>query len=242
MIKGAGDKATTGSQLTVNFALYDGTTGSSIISYDKGTGLDVLVDETQTIPGLARTLKCAQVGERVVGVVPPKDGFGSTGQSSLGITANETLVFVFDVTKAVAPAKAADWTTDLPTVTRDAKNIPTVKLPAGDPPKTLELTVLTKGTGATVKAGDSVTVDYQGISWNTKKIFDQSFGKTPVTFVTSGVIPGFTAALVGQKVGSTVMVTIPPEYAYGTDAKAATLGGQTLLFLIDIQKTAAAAG
>lgn len=38
----------------------------------------------------------------------------------------------------------------------------------------------------------------------------------------------------GQKVGSTIIVVIPPELAYGTDPQAHQLGGQTLVFLIDI--------
>ena len=41
-----------------------------------------------------------------------------------------------------------------------------------------------KGTGAVVKSGDSVTVDYQGTNWNSGKIFDQSYGRTPATFST----------------------------------------------------------
>ena len=34
-----------------------------------------------------------------------------------------------------------------------------------------------------------------------------------------------------------MIVVIPPEYAYGTDPAAHELGGQTLVFLIDIQAT-----
>jgi peptidylprolyl isomerase len=99
--------------------------------------------------------------------------------------------------------------------------------------------VLTEGDGAVVGDGDSVTVDYLGMSWDTGEVFDESFSKSPATFATTGVVPGFGAALVGQKVGSTVLVTIPPIYAYGTDPNAAQLGGQTLVFLIDIKDSAA---
>ena len=100
--------------------------------------------------------------------------------------------------------------------------------------------MLKEGDGDVVARGDSVTVDYQGTSWDTKTIFDESFTKEPATFSTSGVIKGFEAAIVGQKVGSTVIVVIPPELAYGTDPAAHELGGQTLVFVIDIQATAAA--
>jgi peptidylprolyl isomerase len=48
-------------------------------------------------------------------------------------------------------------------------------------------------------------------------------------------VKGFTEALIGQKVGSTLLVSIPPELAYGTDPNAHQLGGQTLLFVIQIR-------
>ena len=106
------------------------------------------------------------------------------------------------------------------------------------------LKVLRPGTGDVVKAGDTVTLDYQGTSWDTGKIFDQSYGKQPASFATDQVVEGFGAALVGQKVGTRLVVTIPPKYAYGEKGSSndsSGLAGQTLVFVIDIQKTAATA-
>ena len=116
---------------------------------------------------------------------------------------------------------------------------PVVTLPKTDPSTELELKVITPGDGDVVTTNSTVTVDYQGISWETGKIFDQSYTRGEAsTFPVGGVIPGFGAAMVGQKVGSTLLVTIPPKYAYGTDPAAHELGGQTLVFLIQIRKTA----
>jgi peptidylprolyl isomerase len=52
----------------------------------------------------------------------------------------------------------------------------------------------------------------------------------------AGVIEGFAAAIVGQRVGSQVLVSIPPVYGYGEagDGNTSPLAGQTLVFLIDI--------
>ena len=50
-------------------------------------------------------------------------------------------------------------------------------------------------------------------------------------------MPGFVQALAGQKVGSQVLVVIPPALGYGEDAKAHELGGKTLVFVIDILAT-----
>ena len=80
-----------------------------------------------------------------------------------------------------------------------------------------------------------MTLDYQGTSWQTREIFDQSYGAEPISLAANGFVKGFSAAIEGQKVGSTLLVTIPAEYAYGTDPAAHDLGGQTLLFVIEIK-------
>lgn len=107
----------------------------------------------------------------------------------------------------------------------------------GKPPTELVLKVLKEGTGETVKSGDSVTIDYQGTNWTTGKVFDESYGKTPATFTTDGVVKGFGAALVGQKVGTQLVVGIPPEFGYGTAGQpsAGISGTDTLVFVIEIK-------
>jgi len=237
LIEGDGKKAEFGDTVRVDFSLYNGTTGAAATQtdYSEGKQAEFVLNEVAFIKGLVKTIACSTVGSRVVGVVPSAEAFGENGLSDYGISAGDTVVFVVDVVSVEEQLTPAEWTDGVPTVERDGDGIPTVTLPGGDAPTELKEAVLEKGDGATVVAGDSVTVDYQGISWNTGEIFDQSFGKSPATFSTLKVVPGFGAALVGQKVGATVIVVIPPELAYGTDPQAHDLGGQTLVFLVDIK-------
>ncbi|HET8896877.1 MAG TPA: FKBP-type peptidyl-prolyl cis-trans isomerase [Protaetiibacter sp.] len=239
-IEGDGDAIERGSTASLQFTLYNGTTGDVVTQTDYTTDAET-ISVDGLLPGLESTLICSTVGSRVVGVVPAAEGFGDAGNQQLGVEAGQSLVFVLDVIDLIPSAADAmiEWTTNVPKVVRADDGTPTITLPETDPPADLMLTVLTEGDGAEVGDGDNVTVDYLGMSWNTGEVFDQSFGKTPATFATTGVVPGFGAALVGQKVGSTVLVTIPPIYAYGTDPNAAQLGGQTLVFLIDIKDSAA---
>ena len=239
-IEGDGDAIERGSTASLQFTLYNGTTGDVVTQTDYTTDAET-ISVDGLLPGLESTLICSTVGSRVVGVVPAAEGFGDAGNQQLGVEPGQSLVFVLDVIDLIPSAADAmiEWTTDVPKVVRADDGTPTITLPETDPPADLMLTVLTDGDGAVVGDGDNVTVDYLGMSWNTGEVFDQSFGKTPATFATTGVVPGFGAALVGQKVGSTVLVTIPPIYAYGIDPKAAQLGGQTLVFLIDIKDSAA---
>lgn len=236
VIEGDGAQAVYGDTVVVDFTLYDGTTGESATStgYVDGQRAQFLLNEAAFIPGLVKTIECSTVGSRVVGVAPAAEAFGQSGSPELGIGAGDTVVFVVDVVSVADKLVPAAWTDDVPEVTRDDAGMPTVTLPDTDAPTELLEAVLAAGDGATVVAGDSVTVDYQGTSWTTGEIFDQSFGKAPATFGTTQVVPGFGAALVGQKVGATVLVVMPPELAYGPDPDAHELGGQTLVFLIDI--------
>jgi peptidylprolyl isomerase len=93
------------------------------------------------------------------------------------------------------------------------------------------------GDGAVVKAGDNVTVQYQGVNWTGGKVFDESWGRGPTSFTTDGVIAGFGAAMVGQTVGSRVVVIIPPDQGYGPQGGNSGAGiakDDTLVFVIDI--------
>ncbi len=89
----------------------------------------------------------------------------------------------------------------------------------GKPTKTasgLEYWDLKTGTGATAKAGDTVTVNYTG--WlTTGKMFDSSIGKQPFTFPLGGhrVIAGWDEGVAGMKVGGKRQLRIPPNLAYG---------------------------
>jgi peptidylprolyl isomerase len=237
--EGDGDKTAKGDSVDVLLSLYLGKDGKALGSQPA----TLTVGDTQILPAFTAGLDCVPIGSRVVVTVPASDVYGSEGKPDLGITAADTLVIVTDVIgQKKLPATKA-WSKDVPKVTFDAQGKPTVDLPGKKPPAGLLLKVLRKGDGAVVKARDSVTVDYQGTDWNTGKIFDQSYGKQPATFGTDQVVPGFGAALVGQKVGTRLIVSIPAQYGYGSagNPQAGIGGTDTLVFVVEIKKTAAAA-
>ncbi len=243
-----GDGAATkhGDLMSVEFTVYNGTTGKVATTTGFGsTGqpVQIAVDESRVLPGLVKTVECARIGSRIVGVLPPKEAFGSQGNSQFGIGAKDVVVFVVDVlgvaaTKAEGTPQPAP--AGFPTVklAKDGKPTITIAKDAKAPTQTM-VGLLKQGDGATVANGDTVTVQYQGTNFRTKKVFDQSWGKGPTQFPTTGVIPGFSKALVGQKVGSQVIVMIPPADGYGSGGQpsAGIKGTDTLVFVIDILGT-----
>lgn len=180
---------------------------------------------------------CFPLGTRSVVTDSAKDVYGGPNTQA-GIKATDSLVIVTDLVSVKKPLVPSKWTKGVPSVSLGKGGKPTIKL-KGTAPSTLQIDTLKKGTGATIKSGDQVTLNYQGISWKTKKIFQQTFGQQPATFGTDQVVEGFGAALVGQKVGTRLVVSIPSKYAYpaGTSSPQA---GQDLVFYIEIDKVKAA--
>lgn len=233
--EGDGEDTTAGQTVDALITLYLGKDGKALGS----ESVSLEVGDASMIQAFTAGIDCVPLGSRVVVTAPAKDMYGEQGNPNLGIAAEDTLVIVTDVIGLKEQLVPAAWKADAAKVTFDADGKPTLKLPKGKPAKDLLLKVLRPGDGAVVAAGDSVTLDYQGTSWDTGKIFDQSYGKAPATFATDQVVEGFGAALVGQKVGTRLVVTIPPKYAYGEEGAGSELSGQTLVFVIEIKATTA---
>lgn len=230
VIEGDGDEVAEGATVQVHLSLYNATSGAELISSYQDDAAPMNVSEGAILDGLVKSLQCAPLGSRIVSVMPPAEMWGENGYAELEVAGTDSVVLVADL---LPPLKPAGWPT--PPTVDFCGDIPAVTLPSATPEPELRLAVLKEGDGEVVKDGATVTVHYQGTSWDTGEIFDQSFDGEPATFPTSGVIQGFSVAMVGQKVGSTVIVTIPPKYAYGEAGSGHDLAGQTLVFLIEIQ-------
>lgn len=239
VIEGDGETTKKGDKVNVVVTAYSGTTGEQAFSDQASIAVG-----SPMLEGFAAGFDCVAVGSRTVTVAPAATVYGEDGNESVGIAPGDNLVIVMDVVEIAKPLKPSSWTENVPEVKFAAEGeMPTVTLPATPPPTELQLKVLEEGDGDVVEEGDSVTVQYLGTSWETGDVFDSSYERgEAATFTTDGVIPGFGAALVGQKVGTKLIVTIPPQYAYGTEpaSEQSPLSGQTLVFLVEIQDTAPA--
>jgi peptidylprolyl isomerase len=186
----------------------------------------------------------ATYGSRVAAVTTASELFPQ-GNEQLGIDAGDTLVVVADLVEkaAVAPTPSDDQAHDASpdsqprVVEKDGK--PTgldwsgVDEPALDTP--VQRVVLEEGSGAEVKPSDTVTVNYLGEVHDAKEPFDESYSGEPLTSSLGQLIPGWSIGLTGVKVGSRVLLQIPPAYGYGAEGSGADIpGNATLWFVIDV--------
>ena len=246
LIQGTGPALTSSDSLLGNFVLYvwSGKT-HKLLGSTYSDGVPTLFTGS-LLPGLETALEGQQVGSRVLAVIPPKDAFGTAGNSQIGVGANDTVVFVIDMIKSFANTDGVTGTQTsngggtLPTVTAGAAGKgPTITIPKTAAPKTLQVKTLVKGTGPVVKKGNYIVVQYTGVNWRTGKVFDSSWSRSEpwATEIGEGqVIKGWDTGLVGQTVGSRVLLVIPPADGYGSagSSSAGIKGTDTLVFAIDI--------
>jgi peptidylprolyl isomerase len=116
---------------------------------------------------------------------------------------------------------------------------PTITIATDATPATeLGIADMVVGTGAEVKAGDTLTVDYCGVGLGGKTVFDSSYSRgTPATFPLSGVIAGWQQGMPGMKVGGTRLLVIPGALAYGANPPggAGIEPDETLVFVVTLQ-------
>lgn len=109
----------------------------------------------------------------------------------------------------------------------------------------LQKDILVAGTGDEVKSTDSIKASYFG--WTSDGvIFDSSTKKdtntdTPVTFSLASVIKGWTNGLAGQRVGSTVKLSIPSDQAYAATGSGTIPANAPLQFIVVIHSIEPAA-
>jgi peptidylprolyl isomerase len=246
LVQGTGATYTKSDALAANFVLYFWQGKSSSLKANTFTSSPTVIGGTM-LPGLESALIGKKVGSRILAVIPPSQGYGTSGNSQLGITGSTTLVFVIDVLKSYADTAGATGSQvsngggNLPTVSAKSGTAPTLTFPSSTPPSSLVTKTLVKGKGTKIAKGDYVIAQYAGFIWRTKKVFGSSWSSgSPFGFTIGAspeqVIPGWDKGLVGQTVGSRVMLSIPPAQGYGSAgaSQAGIKGNDTLVFVVDI--------
>jgi peptidylprolyl isomerase len=229
---GTGDAVARGNLVTLQILEVSGFTGGELSStWADGAPLVTVADPGSLFAQLYQQLLTARVGARLMVAAP---------QSASGLSM--TVIDVVDVVATTpVPARATGTAvapvTGLPTVTLDAGGRPSLAATGGTAPTSLVVQPLIQGTGPAVAKGQTVVVNYTGWLWDGTK-FDSSWDRGvayPVQKIGQAqVIDGWNQGLVGQKVGSQVLLVVPPALGYGSSAQGSIPAGSTLVFVVDI--------
>lgn len=221
----------------LSVSLYDGATGTAAST---GTSDVVAVDFSRFVMNsvpFTQALTCASVGSRLV--------ITGTGEQVLG-EGESTIVLVVDVLDAY-PAQAdgnEQWVpAGFPGVVFAPNGQPGFTFPDGGAPDDLRITALRQGSGATVTEGAEILTNLTAIVWDGDATFASTFeneapallNAQPLDAAGTGVVPGLASALIGQQVGSRLLVVVPPSEGYPAGTAPAAVGpDDTIVFVVDI--------
>ena len=235
LLPGKGASLGDGDVAVFKYTLLNGTTGAVVGQSDySGLGNIVTIGESDT-RAVTVGLECATVGSRVAIVGTAVD----VGQTAAEAT--DSYVFVVDIL-ASFPAKASGVgqipRAGLPAVVTAPNGAPGITVPNQAPPGTLTVAVLQQGDGEKVAADDHVVVKYTAVVWGDSSVFDSTWVKGQARIVqltkSDTVTAGFAEGLAGQRIGSQVLIVVPPGDGYGDTGSTGVPTGSTLIYVVDI--------
>jgi FKBP-type peptidyl-prolyl cis-trans isomerase len=242
--EGAGEPIAEGDAVKVNYVAVNGRTGKQFdSSFTTGKSMTMTLTTDAILAGFVKGLDAQKVGSRVLVAVAPTDGFGQD-RDELKIKADDTLVFLFDVVAKVpteVTGKSKDLPASLPEITLDADKHPSGFTKTDDTASKqtqASAHVVIQGDGAAIEAGQSLTAQYVGQVYPDGGVFDESWTTGPRSFTVGAgsLIKCWDDLLVGQKLGSRVVLVCPADTAYAESPPEGGVikAGDTLMFAIDL--------
>ena len=246
VVKAGDGAAVKGDEIvSLKYVLVNGKDSSQLDTNFGKQNLGLNLADSQLLPGLKKGLANQKIGSRILVAMPPKDAFGTQGNTQMKVGGSDTVVFLMDLVSAEKPLTSAKGE-----AVRPAAGLPTVKVAEGKPatitipkgkkaPTKTVGQVLIDGTGKKVEAGQTIRVTYTGALWKDGKNFDSSANSPQGYFETvigqQQVIKAWDEQLVGKKVGSRVLLVVPPADGYGAAGSPPKISGtDTLVFVVDI--------
>jgi peptidylprolyl isomerase len=214
----------------------DGTLATSTWKEKQNLGIDL--SDKNMLPLFTSQLPGAKPGARLLIAAPTSAVYGPQGNESLKLKAEDPILFVVDVVKVVSPLKEAEGTAvapkaGLPTAKTTLGKPAVITMPKATAPTTLVNQPLITGKGEKVVSGQTLRVAYTGALWRDGKVFDSSPGY-PTPIGVGAVVPGWDKAIVGQTVGSRLLLVVPPADGYGDKGQGDIKGTDTMVFVVDI--------
>jgi peptidylprolyl isomerase len=122
-------------------------------------------------------------------------------------------------------------------ISKDTSEKPQIAAPQGQPPGKIVTRDIVRGTGRKAKRGDTLTMQYVGVSWSTGEQFDASWDRGqpfPFRLGAGMVIQGWDKGMVGMRKGGRRLLVIPPDMGYGPAGQGPIGPNETLIFAVDL--------
>ena len=257
--QGTGLRLGKGDIADVTLTLYTGVNGQNAGStgYGRSKQRQLAVGDTSTaLPTVfAKSLMCERVGARVTTVLTAADFYGSASAATQqGTDPTTVIVAVTDIEKGYrgrAVGTLQPLQSGFPSVVTSGDGTPGLTLDLQEPPKTLQSELVRGGSGAVVKKGQQVLLQVQAVAWTdpapTSTIDSTWTDHTPRYYTLTALKKNATGqsldagsvkSLIGKRIGSQVLVVVPPKAGYPSGKQPSGYPtGDTLIFVYDILGT-----
>lgn len=221
LVEGTGRTITEDSPVVLSVTAFDGTTGQ--ILSEAGPEIRVSTATTEALgDDLAAAVIGSTEGSRIVflrAIDPSQQASGAT---------SDLEVDVVDIMSSVANGTVPSTASSGPLSVTLADDGPVITH-SGSAPTEVTTQVLLEGSGTQVASGDRVIAQYIVTDWDSGTVRSSTWSTgLPELIPLDTTMTGLRDALIDQRVGSRIAVTIPPDQAEGDD---------TLCVVVDILAT-----
>jgi len=241
---GSGEAVAPGDVVVFEVSVFDGQDGSLVSSsYEKGHPEKLYLARAAAEPLFLEALLSCLIGSQFVYVTParldeaeiPANLTAPPTKAQPGSVMAVEVVGVEHVLEQVDGEEVAavpglpliDFETDI--------SEPSVTLPEGKPITELTVQPIIKGNGPEVRGDGTMIGRYVGWLWEDGGMFDSIWSDPdPSVFDLAETIQGWSEGLAGVKVGSRVLLIVPPALAYGGVGSGPVPPGATLIFAVDV--------
>lgn len=224
---GTGREATVGDQVFVDYTgmrVDDGAVFDT--SYTRDAPQDFPLGRGDVIAGWDQGLVGARAGDMLRIDIPASLGYGDNPPAGSVIEPGDALSMIVEVRAVVAPVTADDAPLDIliePSI--GATEVSTDDLVVGD--------------GATVEAGDTAVVHVLLVRGDNEVVLFNTWERSDplrVVLEDGGSLPGIVEGLEGATVGSTRIIRMPPESAFGPEGNVSLglPGGTDLIVVAEV--------
>ncbi|MGN6503018.1 MAG: FKBP-type peptidyl-prolyl cis-trans isomerase [Pseudolysinimonas sp.] len=253
---GDGALVQAGQQVDFTQAIYYGKDGSAISTAAPSRTETGLTDDT-----VSEAMVCAHVGDRIAVVSTVEAAFGK-GAGGTQYADSDTLVIVLDITGAYL-GKANGFNLlpqdGMPVVVTAVDGTPAIALDFVSKPAETRVETVKAGDGRALKTGDSAVLQVRAWTWPDTETDDptelmvtsQNSSQQPLnTWAVHQALnfpvgdstaplfpPGVAKALVGAKVGSQLLIVVPPgdgQYPTIPSNLPGLTTDQTTIWVIDV--------
>ena len=105
-------------------------------------------------------------------------------------------------------------------------------------PQKLTMVDLCMGSGRAATSDDTITVDYVGVGYRSRRVFDSSYARSsPATFPLPGLIKGWRWGTLGMRPGGARLLLLPARMAYGKRGAPPDIKRhEALAFIVELRK------